>query len=355
MTAINIPRPGRKPIVTRAFVRNGDQFCPDADLMRANREESNRLAFYRLKSWSFATPRDQTPSPASGAKDRWLFKLRTSKHHWFMSVRPDIAPCEGEVDPYVIVAFTRPGEVLPDGYIAIHNASTFTGVLDVPSNYISTDMVTTNITTGEFASLLPDTEYECRIIDNRGMRTMSISIHEVALAGDTDNGYLAPGFVAGQPIFDKDREEQIEFLRDVYLANGGPLITWSTHHEDSPVTRTSATLADLVATTFTGTPDATWPGFFLPLARHGRAGQETVSCVLEVRGSVVEPGNGHVFLFDELGNEYADIEIDTEDDIWRSTAVELPAADRLYYLLFGGNGTHETTVRAVSLYQYKAP
>lgn len=356
MTSVYIGFPAQVPFRTNKWIRNGS-IAPDATLITHQQEEANRAARFRLKEWGFASPVHDISPASTGLTVRWRARIRTSKHHDHMIAHLYLAATGGgAVNPFVNVRFTKVGTATVTN-AEYHGGLNLAVLFDMPDTFRHGETYTKDAG-GVVVQLEPDTEYDVQVEDNNKARTIACVLFEADQNTDTDNGYLASGVAAGDPILQEHREDLAELLRAVYNANGAPIITWSSSSDSTAATRTDPGPANLIDDAFDdGPPDSSWPGFFLPLENHGRVGRATVPCEMRVLASCESPGTGHVYLTDADGVDIADVEVDVDDPdfTWFSVVFDLPAEDAFYYLRFAGTGSEELVVRAVDVYQYLAP
>lgn len=353
MTTVNIPNRVRKAFVTRRWVRNGDQFRPDADLMTFLTEQVNQIVRYRTKSWTLACPLEDVPAAAGlGDRTRFRFAFRTSTHCKRLWVRVIAAPTGAATDAYTLVSFSLINNAFEDCRAEFHYGAGVSS-LNVTPDTIGIAEVESANSTGTPVDVDADTEYECTVSDNDNARTIAVCVYEETMFSDTDNGYLASTFAALDPIFDSHRALLLPLIRNAYLVNAAPLITWSSNLDSESPTRTSATIANLLDTSITGAPTAASPGFTLSLAYLDReSGGGTIPCVMKVFGKCVAGAAGHVYLKNSAGTEIADCEVGDATETWFEVLFDLPAVDGKYDLQFAGDGTNLLTVRAVSIYQH---
>lgn len=357
MTAVLIPRRYRKPYTTMAVVRNGSGFAPDADVMAFLQEQVNQIVAWRTKSWNHGCPLSAVPAAGgAGNRTRWRGAFHTSPKCRYLWVRVVAAPTGASTNARTLVTFSLLGSGLEDCRATFTEGVGVTSLTVVPDNLRVGEVQTTNSGGLTLVEVDPDTDYQYTVTDVDNARTVAVSIWEETQENDTDNGYLLGAFSAGQPIFDTHRELMTELMREAYLSQAAPLWNWSSNTDAAAITRSSATIANLLDTSITGSPTAASPGATLDLRYRNRLSSTTVPCVFAVHGKVSNvAGNGHVYLTDSTGTDLADIEIDDTTEQWTTATVNLPATLAKYDLRINGDGTHTTTVYAAALWQYAAP
>lgn len=354
MSSVNVPQYVRVALQTDQWIQNGKFFTPDAHVMTFLQEEANRIAAYRIKSWQFFSPLDAIPAAAGlGSRQRWRFAFHSSPLCSFYWCRFVMAPGDA-TNPVGHVGFSHAGVSLETAEANFNYGNT--PGPDTP-NWLGVGTSPTN-DGNVIVQLTPDTDYEAQIVDFDNARIQSVSIWEVTLPRDTDNGYLQSGVVAGGPIMDDQRAALVTLLRELWKEQGAPLLTFASDTDDTAPARGDATPANLIDPTFTGAPTASSPGAFLQLAYHSTIRRGTVPCVFKVYAACAPAGTGHVYLTDAAGTDLADIWITSSTPQWWTTTVDLPATDAKYDLRFAGGGVtlfglEVVSVYAVSLYQYE--
>lgn len=346
MSAVSFPTVARKALVTLQRLRNG--LYPEAGTTTHLQEEANRIVALRGKQWTFAAPLATLHAAAGSFLQRWRAFIHTSTHCRYIYVRALSMPSNNAGRPVTTVTFTVSGDVTPSATCDFsYGAETASDAL----NTVSPGQMRPTFA-GAFVDLLPDTDYEVNVYDADNARTASVCLFETALERDTANGYVVNGVVGGQDILQPHRADIMPMLRDAWLRNARPLITWSSDIDASSPTRTSATIANLIDGV-TGSPTAATAGFTLNLTNQStlRRAADGIPVIMRAYGKCAGGGSGHVYLTDSAGTDLIDTEIDTTTEAWYSSgAFNLPATDGKYDLRFGGDGVNLLTVRAVSLY-----
>ena len=349
MSNVIIPVTTRKAIRTLSRWRNG--LYPEAGPQTRLMDEANRIVALRGKQWTFASPCPSVPAAGGASTQRWRTFIHTSTHHAYINARFLCMPSNNAGTPVSLVTFTEVG----GGVVGSceHRYGAFTGD-DNADNMAVGQCRTIELAGTASVELDPDTDYEVNVYDLDNARTMAVSLFEHALPYTTANGYVNAGVVAGQPILDVHRSEPTTVLRNAWLRNGAPLITFSTSLDSAPLTRTSATIANLLDGV-TGSPTAATAGYTLSLANRSTLRRATngIPVIMRVYGKFAgAPSAAHVYLTNSAGTQVIDCEIDSNTEGWFSSgAFDLPATDGKYDLQFAGDGTNLLTVRAVALYQ----
>ena len=348
MSNVIIPATTRTALRTLRVFRNG--LYPEAGPQTRLMDEANRIVALRGKQWTFASPCPSVPAAGGASTQRWRTFIHTSTHHAYINARFLCMPSNNAGTPVSLVTFTEVG----GGVVGSceHRYGAFTGD-DNADNMAVGQSRTIELAGTASVELDPDTDYEVNVYDLDNARTMAVSLFEHALPYTTANGYVnSAGVVAGQPILDVHRSGPTTVLRNAWLSNGSPLITFSTSLDSAPLTRTSATIANLLDGV-TGSPTAATAGFTLSLANRStlRRAADGIPVIMRAYGKCAGGGSGHVYLTNSAGTDVIDTEIDTTTEGWYSSGpFNLPATDGKYDLRFGGDGTNLLTVRAVALY-----
>lgn len=183
-------------------------------------------------------------------------------------------------------------------------------------------------------------------------RPLAIAIYELAptTVDEATNYMNEHGPVGGSPIHDSHVERVLEGLSDMYRANGSINVHWSLYN-GAARTRSSATFANLIDGTTTGTPTTVHRGFYLSPQHHNTASRSTVPFELAAYGSI-GGGSGSVRLIDTAGNTYGPVTINGSAD-WYTAAIDLPASEAYYAFQWAGDGTNTVSVFGVSLIEHE--
>lgn len=344
MTTVSFPGYARKAFTTLQRLRNGKY--PEVNPVSIMQEETNRIVAYRLKGWSFASDASAVPAAGGSSRQRWRAFIHTSSHCSHAYVRVLTMPSNNTGTPVVSVTFTIAGDVAPIAY-----ADVSVGALtdsDTP-NTISVGSALT-ASGGMFIALDPDEDYEINVLDSDNARALAVSISEVAMQPDTDNGYIANGVVAGQDILDTHRGSMMPILRDAWTINGAPLITWASN--------TDATAYDAAGETNildgSAAVTAATAGFTIDVTHRTtlRRASSGVPCIMRAYASK-SSGVGSVLLKNSAGTTLATCTTSGATAAWFSSGVFYLPATLAKYDIYGKvvSGLSNTKVFAVSVYQ----
>lgn len=214
----------------------------------------------------------------------------------------------------------------------------------------------TTVQTAQITGLTPNTEYECSVTVEDGVRLVSLAVWEVpSTYVDTAGSYVSDrgiGYYEEGPITDAQHAEfAVTDPHTIWKHNGAHLFNLVPDDPASPWTRTGAyvNLLDAAAST---TVDTNTPGVDCGVQYHDPAHSSNVACVFGVHGASTT-NTGDVILVDS-GGTLGTLSNFTSGGEWKSVAVNLD-----------GSGTHKVdvqfrdlsgtlTVNAVSLFEYVA-
>lgn len=351
MSTIIYPSYCRQPLQTLRRLRNGRY--PEASVATWFNEEANRIVGLRVKGWSFASAVRSIPA-TGGSRTRWVFAFRSSTHASYLWARFLVAPSNVTTNPYTRLACVVTGSGTEDPYADAHAANETES--DSPSEFQVLNVPTNDGTTVTY--LTPDTNYEAYITDYNGARTVACCIWEVAMSPDTDNGYLESGYVAGQPIFDSHRASLVSVLREAWLSNGAPLITYSHDLQADMMTNATATDTNVIDGT-SGSPVVTTAtaGFTIDCRYRStvRRAASGVPCIMKVYGFVGGDAVGSVKLIDANNSTIVTVTLTnpaSSDNWYTSSAFYLPATVAKYDITCAkASGTGTISFWAASIYQ----
>lgn len=344
MTAVNFPSSARGALTTLKPFRNGRY--PDALYHSYVAEEANRVAFYCVKSWSFASPIASVPSAGGVSTTRWRAFIHTSTHCRYAWVRFLTMPSNNTGTPVSVAQFTPAGSGVPSAECSFY-----------PGAQTDSDLVSTitpgqarTIYGGAFVDLDADTDYEIQIVDQDNCRTLAVSVFEIGLQRDTDNGYIENTFVGGQEILDTHRSSLIGLTRDIWLRNGAPLITYSSSTDATAYANTGTrNILDASTTVTTSTPGFTIDCRYRSTLRRASSG---VPCIMRAYLKTAAT-TGAALLKDSSGATLATCTTSSATAAWVSSGAFYLPATTAKYDLYGSTvaGLGNTTVYAVSVYQ----
>lgn len=342
MTTVGFPGYARKAWLTSRNFINGNY--PEANAMTFLQEEANRIAGLRLKSWSFCSPIASVPAAGGASRQRWRMFIHTSTHCRFMWVRTLAMPSNNTGNPIVTVSFTLAGGGAPSAVAEFqYGASTDS---DTPNTVSAGTTLTTNA--AQFVELDPDTDYEINVTETTNARALAVCLWENPLEPDTDNGYILNGVSAGTNVYDAHRAGLIPLLRNSYLANGAPLITWSADTDSAEYDAAGeANILDGSTTVTTATA-----GFTIDCTYRGTVSRAGVPC--RMRAYIEKAsGTGSVLLKDSSGTTLATATSSGASAAWFDSGVFYLPETLAKYDLYGkvNSGIGNTHVYAVAVYQ----
>ncbi len=333
-----ITKTARKAISTLRRLRNGTY--PEFGPVTHIQEEANRICAYRTKSWTFAGVGSATAGGPTFI--RWRTFIHTSSHCRYCWVRVVCKATGSTDDPVVTVRFAVPG-------VSPHAFATFS--YDPATTGFAVDQDRTSDGASVLVELDPDTDYEVSVQETGDAITLACCIWEAEQLFDTPTGYVASGVVAGQEILDTHRSGATGLLRDAWLQNGAPLITWSADGDGDAFTLASISEPNIIdGTTSVSAASA---GFTIDL-RYRSTVRRSGDGVPVIMRAYLEcsAGTASLNLKNSSGTTLATCSSSSSTAAWVSSGVfYLPATLAKYDLTgtrTGGLGT--TTIYAVSLY-----
>ena len=244
MTAITISRNAETALQIAQWIRNGKS--PSAEIQNRLSTLVGYAANVRTKLVFHSTGGLVGTAEASlipnslATRSRWRFAWHASPFAWFLYAEFQIAPQNNgsATDPYCTldVANTS-GTVI--GRATMHGGSSGGSYADVPLNFTGGIAVLLDPTTPDpttYITLTPDTEYTGVFKDVGYARLHSAAVWEVALAPDTDNGYVPNTYAVGGPIFDADRYDAVHMARLLHKRSGTPVLGWCSDLDSSAPT-----------------------------------------------------------------------------------------------------------------------
>ena len=203
-------------------------------------------------------------------------------------------------------------------------------------------------------AVTPAKVYTATIKTYDSCRPMSILVMEIGSGTITEavDFYSATNVVSDAPIFDATRETILGGLGSMYRQNGALQINWA-RDDGSARTRSSATAANLVDGTTTGTPTAATYGYSCDLRYRNSSSRTSVPVELAVYGSI-PAGSGTVKVIDTGGTTHLTATVNSAVAGWFTATGTITASDLKFDLQFAGDGVNTLSVYAVSLVEYES-
>jgi hypothetical protein len=347
-----------QPIPLGRFFRNGRH--PDANAMNMMGQAATQAALFRSKCiFNGASRMDASAiisSAGAGDRERWRFAFRTSPFTHAL---------------YVVAIMGAPTQN--------HASNTYTR-LDVFSDTAEATVVATyNLTygagptgtttangfpylktiTGYLDGLTVDTDYYAAFTDVDSGRILSAMVCELPSLSENNSGYPAMNLCALTPVVDTFRENLATLTESLWKKAGATVLTWSVNDGTAPVTRTSATPANVLDTSVT-TVSAASPGWTADLSYCDRLSQSTgVPCQVRVFGKWTKNASpsaagGTVLIKNSTGTTLGSITDgwSSATPVWVSTTATIPAtSDKIDIQINSDAGNGEFAVYAVSIWQ----
>lgn len=328
------------PIQVNRHAVNGmyPEVAYHADLVRSL---NHCVAFRRKLLWHYAVPLT-TAGGTSGVAWRGYFHTGRGCLGATVRVVLGLDDHAAAVDPYLGVTIKTTGGATAAA-MGFHGGANQAGTSDAPEEWIPQT---------QSCELSADTSYtlECDFQDN--VRVLSVTIHEAAVA--TVDEDLVSDFeewepAAGSPIYSIRPQKVLAAVGGMVRRNKGIRADWVPSNGTAR-TRSSATPANLIDGSTTGTPTANTFGYSFYTQYRNTVSATTVPIVMAVYGSV--NGTGHVYLRDTSGNDAADVSVIGTTPGWFTAAGTLSVGTgQKYDLMFAGTGVHNLSVNAVSIFE----
>ena len=164
--------------------------------------------------------------------------------------------------------------------------------------------------------------------------------------------YSAANMVSDAPILDATREIILGGLGAMYRQNGALQVNWA-RDDGSARTRSSATAANLVDGTTTGTPTAATYGYSCDLRYRNSSSRTSVPVELAVYGSI-PAGSGTVRVIDTAGTTHLTATVNSATPGWFTATGTITASDLKFDFQAAGDGVNTLSVYAVSLVEYES-
>lgn len=343
MTAIPVTKVLPPVRTLQRIARNG--LVPNASTYANATSDLNHAVLYRRKLFgSFSGRRvDQSAlifpdTTGAGPDNKWRWRNKTGHGTRALRFVVKMALSRGASDSRVRFAVTVAGGATTyTNYI--HYGITEETALDVPSEI------------GKFHTDLevdPDTTYEIVMLAYDFARPVSCMIYELAEDPDTTvDHYTAPGHPVGSPILDGHRGDLLPAWTALMADNANAGWHWCV--DEAPVTRTSATYANVMDQTITAHA-ASSPGVTIDLTGRNTYARATVPFVWAVYASGTgASGTAKVKLVNAGGDVVAITTITTAG--WYATTVNLATAEQKLDLMLACDGISTTSLYASALYE----
>lgn len=271
MSGVFITGGARPPVQIAQYVRNGK--TPSAEFQSMLADLIGFAAKYTPKViYCRAAPIGAIPSSESGSRSRWNFMFRTSTYCKTLAVQMFLAPQDNmtPTSPYgkllIKEATIVSGVVTSETSVAearVNWGSSDGSYADVPRNFGGGLVTLVEPGTNTPVDLDPETDYTAYLTDEDYARVFAITVWEIALAPDTDNGYPSTGVAADAPIYDEDRQDAAVMLRNLWQNAGQHLWNGGAETDDDivvgPAPVTAALTSSIGTFTLSGAATVTAP------------------------------------------------------------------------------------------------
>lgn len=203
-------------------------------------------------------------------------------------------------------------------------------------------------------AIAPGKVYTATVKTYNSCRPMSLLVMELGGGTITEavDYYSQFGVTSDAPIFDATREKILGGLGAMYRQNGGLQVNWAML-DGSARTRSSATAANVVNGTSTGTPTAATPGYSCDLRYRNSSSRTTVPVELAVYGSI-PAGSGTVRVIDTAGTTHLTATVNNATPQWFTATGSITASDLKFDFQLAGDGANTLSLYAVSLIEYES-
>ena len=284
----------------------------------------------------------------SGASSTNLARFRWRSSHGAEYVRIVMLQCVANTstgDPRTEIEFVNVTDAVTT------TAGPWQGFIDTVS---SGDEPSTWRMVSDTHAITPGKVYTATVKTYDSCRPMAILVMELGggTIQESVDYYSATNIVADAPIFDSTREIMLGGLGAMYRQNGALHVNWA-RDDGSARTRTSATAANLVDGTTTGTPTAATYGYSCDLRYRNSSSRTSVPVELAVYGSI-PAGSGTVKVIDTGGTTHLTATVNSAVAGWFTATGTITASDLKFDLQFAGDGVNTLSVYAVSLVEYES-
>ncbi len=354
MTTVNSPQYAIHAPITNRYARNGRY--PDANHQNDLAQQCNHAARWLTKEpFSYSCGIASIPASRDTGRDRWRFAWRSGPYARYVLVHAVMAPTttSAAASPHALLTVTN-GAGSTIGTAKFSNSmSTNHGASDTPFYFNASTQVLQS--SGAAVELDANTEYFGFVQDVDYGRIVSISVREVSVDSDTDNGFTS--YVhAGSPILDTDRSTVATMARNMWKQGARQVLNWAVNDGGVPMTTTSATPANLIDVAVT-TITAASPGYVIDWSNRTRVSGSGVPIVMKVYASR-GTDDGHVYLMGEDTSTIASIDVTGAAAWYSTTAIVDPSifgdiANGKVDLHFDSQGG-TCSVHAISIFEYES-
>lgn len=191
-----------------------------------------------------------------------------------------------------------------------------------------------------------DTDYLLEFKLYNDARIANVLVHELALAADTANGYIAP---PTNLMLDDVRGASRLALYNLYRRAGAVVLSWT--GALSNATNTDTNVVDGSSTTVT----AATPGFTLDMSYKARQRDATagVNCTIFVYGSLSTGSGGAVRIKDSTGAILATVTGFSATPGWKTQTLALPATLAKYDLTAAAAIASTISISAIAVLEHE--
>jgi hypothetical protein len=343
----------RPAIEADQWARNG--LHPDARLTNTIAEAANQAALYRTKEVFHALGRvwSGVASPilsgVAGTRERWRFAFRTGPYaHALGAIVAMVEPDAGyDQNTYATLSILNGAGSTVASAEFVYGVRPIDFIADGSWPHISQIIATID-------GLDPDTEYFGVFSDQNYGRLQSACVFELASLSE-NGGYLAQNVSTQSAVLATHRQYAAEVSNAIWQKGGSQVFNWTVDDGTAPITRSSATFANIIDDTVT-TVSASSHGWTLDMTNKARLSQTSgVPITMKVcaKSTVSPAGPGAIKLVDSSGATIASVVGGwTNSPTWQSATGFLPAGVDKYDVHFNSNGAATLSLYALSVYEY---
>ncbi len=352
MSTISIPQfvPGQ--LQALQTVRNGKS--PDAGVQSRLAGMLNQAASWRTKEvFRYGSKISSISTSAGvGPTTRWRFSWNAGPYVRYLLARAVVALRNDDTAPGSSYANLqiKNGAGTTIGNAVFSYGDTTSSPTDMPNEWGVVSSLLRSAG-GTPVTMTASTAYYGEVTDNNDARIISISIWEVSLAADTDNGYAEQGFTSLGPVYDLDRQTPATIARSMWTDGAGHLTNVTADIDSAAIVNSTTTAKNVLDTAITTVSSST-PGFTLDLTYKstiGRSAGVDVPVTLRVYAARTV-SNGTIKLKDSSGTTVLTVSV-TGTAAWYEVSGNLPATTSKYDLHLTAGAAGTITFYAASLLQ----
>lgn len=305
----------------------------------------NHALHWRRKQLFFYPAQTTWLTKGGAARERWRFRFRTGTHAAKLGVRMQIAQLDGVgTDPYVKFVCTAVGGGTSPSFEMHAGGGSAT----------SSDVTSESTFAYMSEACDADKEYTVEATEYGSARLISACFFEEASFAVTSGGYPPERYSVGSPIYDADRQAQLEAATNAWKKNGSHLFSYAVNQYTAPRTTSVGTTRNPVDDSLSTSASVASPGFWADLEYCNTIGQAQVPVEFSVYASC-SAGNGLAHLLDSATATTLISISNITTEGWYTATGTIPATLAKYDMAFKrGNNPSTTSLWSFTLAQYLA-